>query len=661
MIPFFRKKTHKLRHITLRILISLFVPTVLIIMGYMQYIGNHQALILSKKTVENSGKNLVRELNFYLKPQQISSLFIDLFQKNLLNTQNSSRLSTFMEGVLKAHPMMSSIYVVDKQGNFSQEIRIVDNRHYARKMVLNRPQNTRYITFIQYSPSVPYAQTWIYKDKNGQVLEKKNLLKGDGFDPFKRPWYQGVKQSKSQYWADSYEFFGEKEAGITVAFPLNDTHRGQLGVVAADYEPVRLTNLLQQEKATANTLSFIVNNENKLLAYSEDHNRSQKNLVNIAQLQDQRIADSYQQYLKIKQPFFSIKLDGSSYIAFFKQIYNGSNESWVIGMLTPLEDFTGPITQLRNISLLFCLAVLFIGIGLTVLISRRISQPIAYITQQMENLRQFKLDSPSELESNIDEIQQMLDGLKAVKASLQSFSAYVPKEVVATLIQQKETATLGLKKQAMTVLFTDISGFSAISAEMPVEQIAVLLGEYFELLSGIIKVHGGTIDKYTGDGIMAFWGAPNPDPRQAIHACQAALSCQEEIKKLNETWARQGKPRFNTRIGINSGTALVGNIGSKDRMNYTLIGETVNNAAYIEAMNKNHGTEILVGEEVYEQCPDQFSFKPQGMLTIKGGSKRLGIYSLHSTTTQEEVVADDNYPCLVSRQEQSSYSLGASL
>ena len=154
------------------------------------------------------------------------------------------------------------------------------------------------------------------------------------------------------------------------------------------------------------------------------------------------------------------------------------------------------------------------------------------------------------------------------------------------------------------------------------------LSEYFDEITKVLTKHGATVDKYIGDAVMAFWGAPVSDEDHALRACEAALACQEKISELNRKWLAEGKSAFFTRIGISTGDTVVGNVGSIDRMNYTVMGDNVNMASRLEGANKLYGTPIIVSWRTYEAASKKFLFRPLGLISVRGKSEEQEIYEL---------------------------------
>ena len=167
----------------------------------------------------------------------------------------------------------------------------------------------------------------------------------------------------------------------------------------------------------------------------------------------------------------------------------------------------------------------------------------------------------------------MAQALHSMQAGLQSFSRYVPSNLVRQLVDSGEVARLGGERKQLAILFSDVANFTTMAEEVEAEVPMQHLSEYLEVCSQVLTEEGATIDKYIGDAGMAFWGAPNDDARPTERACISALRCQSAIQTMNTEWIQEGKPALPTRFGVHVGTTVVGNIGSSDRMNYTVIGD----------------------------------------------------------------------------------------
>jgi adenylate cyclase len=211
-----------------------------------------------------------------------------------------------------------------------------------------------------------------------------------------------------------------------------------------------------------------------------------------------------------------------------------------------------------------------------------------------------------------------------------AFSKYVSHHVVKRILEHPEHLRLGGEKRELTVLFSDIAGFTTISEKLPPEKLVDQLNEYLDAMTGIILDAEGTLDKYIGDAIMAFWGAPLHQPDHAVRACLAALDYQAKLAELRMGWIGRGQLPFDARIGINTGPMIVGNMGSSRRFDYTVIGDAVNLGARLEGVNKVFDTHILISETTYYAAKEHIEAREVDLLTVKGKSKPVHTYELQA-------------------------------
>ncbi len=223
----------------------------------------------------------------------------------------------------------------------------------------------------------------------------------------------------------------------------------------------------------------------------------------------------------------------------------------------------------------------------------------------------------------------------------QAFSRYVSSSLVEMITAHPERLRLGGDKVEVTVMFADLAGFTTISEGLSPEALIQLLNEYFTAMTEIILAQQGTVDKYIGDAIMAFWGAPLPVVKPASLACQAALAMQRVLRPLQLRFQQHGLPPVEARIGLHTGPAIVGNVGSKERFNYTVMGDTVNLASRLEGVNKIYGTHILLSENTFSQVQDEFLCRELDLVRVKGRHQPVAIYELLG-----EITAQAQYPWL---------------
>ena len=215
------------------------------------------------------------------------------------------------------------------------------------------------------------------------------------------------------------------------------------------------------------------------------------------------------------------------------------------------------------------------------------------------------------------------------KAHLRAvFSQYVSRTVVDRILADPARAKLGGERKELTVLFSDIRGFSAFAEGMGPEALASFLGEYLTPMTELVLDSGGTLDKYIGDAVMAIWAAPIDVPDHAARACDVALRMQEALVELNKKWQAEGKPRVAIGIGINTGAMSVGNMGTPARFDYTVLGDQVNLGARLEALTKEYGVDILVGEATAKAAGAGFVFREVDVVRVKGRAGAAPVYEL---------------------------------
>jgi adenylate cyclase len=210
------------------------------------------------------------------------------------------------------------------------------------------------------------------------------------------------------------------------------------------------------------------------------------------------------------------------------------------------------------------------------------------------------------------------------------FSTYVNPSVVDEIVAHPEKLRLGGERKELTVMFSDIEGFTSFAEPMQPERLVSILNEYLSRMTDVVFKNEGTLDKYEGDAIMAFWGAPTPQSDHALRACRAAVQMQEQLEVLRSEWKAQDKPAINVRIGINTGEMIVGNMGGRGRFDYTVIGDCVNLGARLESANRQYRTKIMIGEQTYAHISEHIVARQLDLLVVKGKTEPVAVYELVS-------------------------------
>jgi adenylate cyclase len=209
-----------------------------------------------------------------------------------------------------------------------------------------------------------------------------------------------------------------------------------------------------------------------------------------------------------------------------------------------------------------------------------------------------------------------------------AFSRYIAPDVIEQIMEHPESLELGGENRRITTFFSDVAGFSTISEKLTPPELVALLNEYLSEMTDIIISHGGTIDKYEGDAIMAFYGAPQPYVDHELRACLAAIDMKKRLREMQEEWRNIGQHQLFVRMGMNTGMAVVGNMGSKMRMDYTAMGDSVNLASRLEGANKIYGTTAMISENTYNAVKEHVESRKLDVIRVVGKTEPIGIFEL---------------------------------
>ena len=233
------------------------------------------------------------------------------------------------------------------------------------------------------------------------------------------------------------------------------------------------------------------------------------------------------------------------------------------------------------------LVLLIVALIVAVLLGKRLSRPIKAIAAQAHLVADFELERVTPLtRSRVLEFDDQATAFNAMLTGLRAFSAYVPRSLVAKLVRTGDADATRPREATVTVMFTDIAGFTSISEQLPANVGAELLNHHFALVCEAIDAEGGTVDKFLGDGVMAFFGAPDRLKGHGAAAVRAAIAIRDALKADNRAAVESGRPPLRVRIGIHTGRVIVGNIGAADRVNYTIVGDTVNVSQRLQELGK---------------------------------------------------------------------------
>lgn len=514
-----------------------------------------------------------------------------------------------------------------------------------------------------------YVHRVIARDATGQRREFLHFLGPAGnslglreegapdFDPRTRPWYGTALESGRREVTEPYGFASLSTLGITVSHRFE----GQVaGVFGLDMTLDGLSDFLAVQGVSPNAALAIVDGEGHLLAHTDPaaalHDLSggeggtRMHLRDLAQPVLERMREELRPDLARAERSYRFRIEGSDYLGAATDLQLGDDWQAVLLVAAPVEDFVGPIERVRRDGLIAAGGALLLSLPLVWLASRRIAAPLSALAQEAWRIRKLDLEAPVTVRSFILEIERLAQSVSAMKGALSVFARYVPRGLVEQIMAEGGHRELGGERREVTIMFSDITGFTAQSERLPPEELMERTSLYFEEITVAIADHGGVVDKYIGDAVMALWNAPRPDPDHVAKACRGVLAAQARLAGFNRRLEAQGQEPMTTRFGLHTGACVIGNVGSSDRMNYTAIGANVNLAARLEGLGRHYGTGILVSEAIRAAAEPGFLFRPIARVRPKGVARPIAV---HELLAERGSALDDRFQAMLPEWEQA--------
>lgn len=320
---------------------------------------------------------------------------------------------------------------------------------------------------------------------------------------------------------------------------------------------------------------------------------------------------------------------------------------WV--MLVSTVDYGFVKTVLSSSPSLLSISIILIVLGtvIMIIVTQLITRAIWKVSRDMYKISKLEVDDikKSKMLKAVYELNLLQTSLSTVKNGLHSFMKYIPREIVKDIVRSGNSAKLGMANASTSIMFTDIADFTAFSESSSLHVLLKVMTEYFNIITESVEVNNGIIDKFIGDGTMSLFSNPlRQVDDHAFKACMAAMTSLYKIDMLKAKCQREGWPLVRIRVGVNSGNALLGNIGSRERFNYTALGDTVNVAGRLEMLNKRYDTCVLIGHNTYELVKDRLLCYFVDSIKLKGKSEPVEVFTIecewHDSSTQQKLVHD---------------------
>jgi len=544
----------------------------------------------------------------------------------------SDRSIAYFQSLLPHSDKIVSAYIGLADGSFRQARRVDTNARIGNAFP---PQGSVFASrVIDPRKEGPLLDRYVFFDKSGTELGK--LDEPTAYDPRTRGWYRWTVAEKGKLHITDPDIFAALGlVGFTVAQPFYADGK-VAGVAAIDITLDGLGAFLAERKVSAGTLSYILDSRGNVLAASDlsrsyTNNNGTLELRHISSLDNDLPATAFAARPHGRDGaklFYSFTQAGREYVASLSTLPAEFDKRWQIFIVTPLDDFTGGFKHNNDLLLIFGVIAIALQIAIISFLSGVISRPLERLARNVETIQSLEAHTLPPIQSPVREIATLAKAIDTLDNAVQSFSAFVPVGLVKQLLESDQKLALGGHSRFLSIFFCDVESFASISEEMPSQELLMRVSAYLDIVIKAVNRQNGTIDKFMGDGVMAFWGAPALLEDHAWRACVAAIAIQRDMNALNARWQSEGLRPFNVRIGIHCDAVVVGNVGSHERMSYTVLGDGVNIASRLEAINKEYGTRICISHSVYREAGERLCVRPIDDVAVKGRRAKFPIYEL---------------------------------
>ena len=386
--------------------------------------------------------------------------------------------------------------------------------------------------------------------------------------------------------------------GITAALAVRDQTGRLFGVVTVDFALSGIADFLRSIKIGQHGSVVLFGNHGEPLAGAAGPGREAA-----AKVVSRWIRGAGRAPADPKVGREDALIDGGKWDVVVRSIAREAGPPWIVAAALPDSDFMGAVHANRRVAITIMLMGTVLSVAAGIGLSTAMARSLSGATSALDRIARFELDSPPRRRSRLREVAQLDDAVTRLTASLRSFSRYAPEEIVRDVVASGEEAVLSGQEREVTVLFTDLRGFTALTQRLPAEELVAILNDHLDLLVGIVAKHGGFVVDFLGDAVFAVFGAPQADPDHARRAVACAIEMQRARARRNEDNRDRGWPPMEMGTGISTGPAIIGNMGSLRRIKYGVAGSIVNAAARIETLTV--GGQVLVADSTRRALPDQ--------------------------------------------------------
>jgi adenylate cyclase len=629
------KKYHPTLRLTIGVALSGLILITSVLLSVISYISSRNSLIQLSEGLINQNARVVKEqVHGYLSPVRTASEHTRaLLKRGVISKDDRKGMEEYFYDYLKVNPTISMFFYGDVKGNFL--------------MVKRQPSGAIDTKIVKTKGK--RSVIWRHRDPGADINSIKNEIKypNDRYDPRVRTWFKGAMKVKDTFWSNVYVFFTDRMPGVTVAVPYKDKNGKWEGAFTVNIGLVDLSDFLAQHiKVGSSGQALLIDELGQIIATHDKKSliieessgkRRMRKLHESKQPEVLALSENEEVKTYLKKAFsqsgvppltLRYKTGGNTWVCTLLAIDVGKSKRWVSAVIAKEDDFLASAKKASRKALLIAVILALLALVAGLFLSRIISNGLSTLVAESERVKRMELDStPSK--SSFREINEVLASFESMKVGLRAFQKYVPMKVVRKLLDKREDPELGGSVKQLTILFSDIKGFTSISERLEPMELAHQLGEYLSIMTRRIQKRQGTVDKYIGDAVMAFWGAPSELPEHATEACHAILEAVDDLGKHEKKHPYLSD--YYTRIGIHTASVVVGNFGCEDRLNYTIIGDGVNLASRLEGLNKVFGTQIIVSEDTAQVVSKLFLLRRLAKVAVVGRTAPCVVYELICT------------------------------
>jgi adenylate cyclase len=530
-------------------------------------------------------------------------------------------------------PQADSLHIGYENGCWLQ-VRRLDVLDASERRKLGAPDGAVYnVNLVRPAAGDALSMHRIFQDERGDELTQLDLS-DYGYDVRKRGWYHDALRADQPIVSSPYRSFSIATPMMTLAAPL----RGQVrGVIAADLKLDNFSELVNAQRPGKHGTAIIFDSFGVLLAHPDlgrladdgSVHRAYSQLPEIGEMRSGLVGAVMRKWDGGDRHEGRIRdEDGRDYLFRLRKFSQRDGYSGYSLLIAAEDDFA---TEVRELQIKGIIIALFVGgcfIPVAWIFGGRMSASLKRLTAQTSRLHVVAAPDDMPVTSHIAEIHELGRTMAIAQHTVWSFAHFVAADIVKGIINGSISTELGGIRQEVTILFTDVTNFTGIAEATDPDLLMRQTSRHLTALTAAFLAEGGTVDKFIGDSVMVFWNAPRPQRDHVERACRAALSAKAASDALNAQFEAEGLQPFAVRLGVHVGDAVVGNIGSLERMEYTILGNTVNLAARLEGLNKEYGTTILVSEGVRSRVENLFRFRSIGSVPVRGMTTEIQVHEL---------------------------------